>query len=257
LPLAARGAGGKREPATTAQQDPSHREGRDGKQSNPERTDASLLVSGEQGPLDFKNSEPRKRESDSGPVTEITLVHVADRLGRRAPARREGAGSIQAAVALVLAPGEAARLELLLIKRAEHPGDPWSGQMALPGGRRQPEDQDLLATVARETLEEVGVALPLDRLLGELDDLHPRTPLLPPVVVRPFVFGLSHRPAICASREVALHLWVPLGELASGLARVEVGIPGRDQRYPGYRVGDHVVWGMTERIITPFIELLK
>jgi len=190
-------------------------------------------------------------------VTEITLERVADRLARRSPERREDVGSIQAAVALVVAPGDSGCLELLLIKRAEHPGDPWSGQMALPGGRRDPEDQDLLATVARETREEVGVVLRPDRLLGELDDLHPRTPLLPPVVVRPFVFGLRHRPTVHASSEVALHVWVPLDELASGRTRSEVGIPGRDVRYPAYQVGAHVVWGMTERIITPFIELLK
>lgn len=190
-------------------------------------------------------------------VTQITLAHVADRLARRSPQRREDAGSIQAAVALVLAPGNSSRLELLLIKRAEHPGDPWSGQMALPGGRRDPADQDLLATVARETREEVGVALPPDRLLGELDDLHPRTPLLPPVVVRPFVFGLGHCPPVHPSGEVALHVWVPLDELASGRTRTEINIPGRDLRYPAYQVGAHLVWGMTERIITPFIELLK
>jgi len=191
-------------------------------------------------------------------VTGITLAHIADRLVRRSPERREGAGSIQAAVALVLAPGGGSgRLELLLIKRADHPGDPWSGQMALPGGRRHPEDPDLLATVVRETREEVGVALAPDRLLGELDDLHPRTPLLPPVVVRPFVFGLSHRPTVSANSEVALHVWVALDELAGGRTRTEITIPGRDQRYPAYRVGPHLVWGMTERIILPFIELLR
>lgn len=190
-------------------------------------------------------------------VTEITLARIADRLARRSPQRSEGAGSIQAAVALVLAPGDSRALELLLIKRAEHPSDPWSGQMALPGGRRDPDDQDLLATVARETREEVGVALPPDRLLGELDDLHPRTPLLPPVVVRPFVFGLPQRPLVHASGEVALHLWVSLDELASGRSRTEIEIPGRDHRFPAYGVGGHIVWGMTERIITPFIDLLK
>lgn len=190
-------------------------------------------------------------------VTGITLKHVGDRLARRSPERDAGAASIQAAVALVLAPGKSRQLELLLIKRADYEGDPWSGQMALPGGRRDPGDQDLLATVARETREEVGIALTPDRLLGELDDLHPRTPLLPPVVVRPFVFGLSHQPPVQPSSEVSLHLWVPLDDLASGRTRTEIDIPGRDRRYPAYRVGAHLVWGMTERIIAPFIELLK
>ena len=186
----------------------------------------------------------------------ITVDHIAARLVGRTPERRVEPGSIQAAVAMILAPGGPAGLELLLIKRAEHAGDPWSGQMALPGGRRDPEDRDLLATVTREAREEVGVTLSGQALLGELDDLHPRTPLLPPVVVRPFVFGLGQRPPVETSAEVALSVWVPLEELASGRTRTEIAVPGRDQRYPAYRVGRHVVWGMTERILTPFIELL-
>ncbi len=164
---------------------------------------------------------------------------------------------MQAAVALLLAPGASGDLELLLIKRAEHEGDPWSGQMALPGGRRDPGDADLLATATRETLEEVGIALRADWLLGELDDLRPGTRTLPPVVVRPYVFGLSGQPPVHPSGEVALHVWVRLEELASDRNRTEIQVPGRDQMYPAYRVGDHLVWGMTERIIMPLIELLK
>lgn len=194
-------------------------------------------------------------------VMSITLQQVRDRLGRHAPHRRleaaQEAGSIQAAVALLLAPGPSSGLDLLLIKRAEHLGDPWSGQMALPGGRRDPGDSDLLATVARETQEEVGIDLHPDWLLGELDDLRPRTPTLPPVVVRPFVFGLTGRLPVHPSSEVALHLWVGLEELASDRNRTEIRVPGRDQTYAAYRVGDHLVWGMTERIIMPFINLLR
>lgn len=190
-------------------------------------------------------------------MTAITLEGVRDRLRGHSPRRSQEAGSIQAAVALLLAPDVSGRLDLLLIKRAEHPGDPWSGQMALPGGRRDPGDLDLLATVARETREEVGIALGEGSLLGELDDLRPRTPTLPPVSVRPFVFGLAEQPPVHPSSEVALHLWVGLHDLASGRNRTEIRVPSRDQMFPAYRVGDHVVWGMTERIIMPFIELVK
>jgi 8-oxo-dGTP pyrophosphatase MutT (NUDIX family) len=158
-------------------------------------------------------------------------------------------------VALLLVPAPAG-LELLLIKRAEHPGDPWSGQMALPGGRKDPLDAHLLATVTRETCEEVGVELSPDRLLGELDDLQPRTRTLPPVMVRPFVFGLPARPEIRTSGEVALFLWVPLAQFSERRNRTEVPIPGRGM-FPGIAVGGQVVWGMTERIIVPFIELMK
>ena len=82
---------------------------------------------------------------------------------------------------------------ILLIRRAERTGDPWGGHMALPeaggGGRRS----DLLATVIRETDEEVGIPLAREHLAGTLDDVVPRTPVLPPMVVRPFAFSLPAR----------------------------------------------------------------
>src|SRR5690606_40974634 len=95
----------------------------------------------------------------------------------------------EAGVALVLRPRE--ELELLLIKRAEYESDPWSGHIALPGGQREPHDPDLVATAFRETGEETGV--PLSRtggLLGALDELHPRNPRLPSIVIAPFVVGV-------------------------------------------------------------------
>lgn len=185
----------------------------------------------------------------------VTLDVLRERLARRPPRRVEEPGTGEAAVALVLASGEP-RLELLLIKRADHPGDPWSGQMALPGGRRDPGDPNLLVTAIREAGEEVGVMLQPEHLLGELDDLRPRAVTLPPIVVRPFVFALPARPPVRPNVEVALHLWVSLDELvASRPGEIEIPIVGR--RLPAYLVGEHVVWGMTERILTPFFELAR
>src|SRR5262245_4891896 len=96
-------------------------------------------------------------------------------------------GMIAAAVSVILRDGDEG-LETLFIHRAVRVGDTWSGQIAFPGGRREPRDRDLLATAIRETHEEIGVDLASAERLGVLDDLHPRTPVLPPVVVRPFVF---------------------------------------------------------------------
>src|ERR1700680_3050243 len=81
----------------------------------------------------------------------------------------------RAAVALVLRQG-ARGLEILLIKRAEHMDDPWSGHVALPGGREEPADASLQETAVRETLEETGIDLARDgEVLGALDDLRPTT----------------------------------------------------------------------------------
>lgn len=160
-----------------------------------------------------------------------------------------------AAVALVLAPTPDGRPALLFIKRAEHPLDPWSGQMALPGGRHDRADPDLLATAMRETGEETGLALSPASLVGELDDLSPVSPHLPPLVVRPFVFSIPAAPPLHLSREVALHLWVPLDALRGHRTQETVQVKGLSLDVPGYRIGPHFIWGMTERIITPFLTL--
>jgi 8-oxo-dGTP pyrophosphatase MutT (NUDIX family) len=95
-----------------------------------------------------------------------------------------------AAVAAVLRVVEGT-VELLFIKRSEHEGDPWSGHMAFPGGRHEPHDASLEATACRETMEELSLDLSRGRLLGRLDDLAPRNPVLPPILIRPFV-AVSH-----------------------------------------------------------------
>ena len=150
-------------------------------------------------------------------------------------------------------------IEALFIKRAVRPGDPWSGQIAFPGGRREPTDADLLATAIRETHEEVGVELTGAMLLGALDDLQPRTPTLPPVIVRPFVFAVAVRPPLVVDEEVQRAFWIPFRRLAEpGLYReVTLTIRGQQQPFPAYDLGDDVIWGMTERILTPFVDILR
>ncbi|HET7599809.1 MAG TPA: NUDIX domain-containing protein [Gemmatimonadales bacterium] len=161
--------------------------------------------------------------------------------------------AIWAAVALVLVPDPDA---LLLIRRAERVGDPWSGQIGLPGGRRGPGDPDLVTTAIRETAEEVGLTLEPGRLIGTLDDVTPRTPTLPPVAVRPFVFGLRHRPQLRPNCEVAAASWVELARLSllDSRREVEVVIRGAARAVPAFVVDDLVVWGLTHRILDLFLK---
>ncbi len=167
---------------------------------------------------------------------------------------------IPAAVAVVLREGGDG-LEALFIHRAERSGDTWSGQIAFPGGRQEPGDPDLRATAIRETREEVGVDLATTELLAVLDDMHPRTPVLPPVVVRPFVFALADqpRPALILSAEVQDAFWASFGALAAPDARREVTIQlrGVTRVFPAFVLGNRTIWGLTERILTPLLTVVS
>jgi 8-oxo-dGTP pyrophosphatase MutT (NUDIX family) len=185
------------------------------------------------------------------------LARLKQRLAAHQPVADGGDASLLwAAVAVVLAPSPDA---VLLIRRAERAGDPWSGHMALPGGRRDPQDEDLIATAVRETFEEVGLRLDRTDLLGGLDDVVPRTPVLPPIAVRPFVFGLAERPPLTPNPEVAAVRWVHVDHLLHPetyhSARLE--IRGEPRDFPAYRVDEAIVWGMTERILTGLLAQLR
>jgi 8-oxo-dGTP pyrophosphatase MutT (NUDIX family) len=164
-----------------------------------------------------------------------------------------------AAVSLVLRAGS--DLEVLLIKRAEMEGDPWSGQMALPGGRRDRTDSTLLETAIRETLEETSVTLGDGLALGQMEPLEPATRRLPPITIFPFVFGVSPGTrAQVNSHEVDEVLWVPVGTLQRPETAGTVEIryrEGSTREFPCWRVGGRVVWGLTYRILTRFFEVTR
>jgi 8-oxo-dGTP pyrophosphatase MutT (NUDIX family) len=155
-------------------------------------------------------------------------------------------------VAVVLAPDPDA---ILLIRRAERSGDPWSGHIALPGGRRDPADPDLVATAIRETQEELGIQLTREDLAGGLDDVIPRSPVLPPIAVRPHVFILPAQPALVLNDEVASAQWVTIDYLLRPDTHhpVRLEIAGQSRQVQAYQVENGIVWGMTERILTGLI----
>lgn len=184
------------------------------------------------------------------------MAFPADPAGLRAALRgatsSELVRSRRAAVALVLR-GEDAELSVLLVRRSERPGDPWSGHMAFPGGHAEASDVDLLHTARRETREEVGLDLERAELLGTLNDVTPlRSSQL---AVRPFVFWLAEPRELRLSSEIAETLWVPLRDLAEPARRTsrEIEIAATPLRVPAYVVGGRVVWGMTLRLLDDFL----
>ncbi len=161
-----------------------------------------------------------------------------------------------AAILLVLREGDGGEPELLLIKRADADGDPWSGHIACPGGRMEASDRDLEVTAVRETREETGIDVAHEgRVLGHLDDLRPRSSFLPPIVIRPYVALVRAGVRILASREVASAFWVPLSALreqrAWSLGSVQAH--GTARHVSIFQHGEHTVWGLTERALRQFL----
>ena len=160
-----------------------------------------------------------------------------------------------AAVALLLKL-ENADLNVLFVKRVENLADPWSGQVALPGGKRDVADLSLMQTVVRETLEETSIDLSAGcRFLGVLTAL--RSKPRPGLMILPFVVLLEHEPSIRLNeKELEGFVWIPHGEIIRGKGSVEFSF-GEVQAFV---VGRMVIWGLTFRVLEDFsrtLELVK
>jgi len=161
--------------------------------------------------------------------------------------------------AVLIAITERAEPGVILTVRREHLRT-HAGQVAFPGGREETSDKSLMDTAIRETREETGIDLEGDgMILGTLDDLRPRTVRLPAIVVRPFVAILDAKAALELSSEVALAFWVPFGELARTDSWQSDTVFARGVQINArvFRHHDHIVWGMTERIMTRLLTLIE
>ena len=188
----------------------------------------------------------------------MRLERIRRRLTDHRPSLSEAdLGRSRAAVALVLYAPAPEPPELLFIERAQREGDPWSGQMAFPGGRWEPQDRDLATTAARETQEEVGLGL--GRAIARLDDFAgTRATGRHQVVVSPFVYALEKRPDLFPNPEVNATVWVPLPSLLDPGSRrkYEFGPPGAGGPFESIFYDPYTIWGLTHRILWNFFELL-
>lgn len=190
-------------------------------------------------------------------IPDARLRKLHDRLSSRSQHGSEPeplAGRTEAAVALILR--ASAELEVLLIKRARSERDPWSGHVALPGGRRDAEDANLTETAIRETAEETAVELSSSGWpLGRLERVVPSHPRLPPITIQPYVFGVPEGiEANADSAEVDAVLWVALPVLLDPqtLGTTTIQLPEGPTDFPCYRVDGHAIWGLTFGILSEF-----
>ena len=193
-------------------------------------------------------------------VPDARLRRLQDRLSRRPEAGTElepPEGYTEAAVSLIIR--ASAELDVLLIKRAQSERDPWSGHIALPGGRRDTGDANLSSTAIRETSEETGVELSTSGWsLGRLGRVVPSRSTLPPITISPYVFGVPENiEANADSAEVDRVLWMTLPVLLDPKTRgtTTILLPAGPEDFPCYWVDGHAIWGLTFRILSEFGEL--
>jgi len=164
----------------------------------------------------------------------------------------------RAAVTLILRPSDGrGGPEGLFVRRSEVAGDPWSGHVALPGGRREPDDADLLDTARRETLEETGLRLEREDYLGRLGEIHPLSKRLPSICVTPFVAWMAAHQEVRVNHELTGHVWVPVSALSDPAYRSTlVREPPSPRERPAIDFEGDVIWGLTLGIVEDFLAAL-
>lgn len=185
------------------------------------------------------------------------LERLSVRLEQRAPEQptESKEEATHAAVSLVLR--QRPEFDLLLIKRAHSDSDPWSGHIALPGGKQDATDANMLHTAVRETSEETGLQLDSKlHHLGGLEIAGPFTQRVPKLTVHPFVFAVpADAEAWVNSAEVETVLWVPISLLRAPESRgtTRIMLPGGPEAFPCFKVYGEIVWGLTFRILSDFL----
>ena len=166
----------------------------------------------------------------------------------------------RSAVAMILQVRQG-ELHILMIKRAEREGDPWSGHMAFPGGRMDKVDAHGYAVAVRETEEEVGLSLgPQDQCIGRLTDLNAR-----PhrgtfgMAVSPFVFRLEREVQFTPNYEVAEVVWVPLEFLLDTDNREQMvwRYKGVEIPMPCYLYEERRIWGLSLMMLDELMDLIE
>jgi 8-oxo-dGTP pyrophosphatase MutT (NUDIX family) len=194
-------------------------------------------------------------------MTDAKIRRIRQTLARYQPPPAPLEASTRAAVALLLQPRRD-DLHVLFIHRAHHPQDPWSGHMAFPGGRQDPEDPNLHVTIHRETKEEVGIDLNHHgEYLGRLAEEQAMARGRPiSMTVAPFVYLVAPEASLAPDPvEVQDTIWVPLSFLQQDGVEKIVSRPvpgGAAVKVPAVVYGGKTIWGLTYRVLRGFLELI-
>ena len=138
---------------------------------------------------------------------------------------------------------------VLLLRRPQHPLDPWSGHFSFPGGRKSSSDKDLLQTCLRETYEESGIVLQEDKLSAvmPLAKVGNRTAFS--MLVQPFLFHLNSRPEVCLdTQEIQSSSWLETRLFRKKSLHIEAEVLPK-LNFPAFPYGDYFIWGFTYNLL--------
>ena len=146
-------------------------------------------------------------------------------------------------------------VKLVFTKRVEYDGI-HSGQVSFPGGKAEPSDQDLSFTALRETHEEIGLESKDIHIIGTLSDLYVAPSNF---IIRPFVAIYEGEPRFVRDPvEVAEIFSVPLSDLihyGNEINHTIIYRTGAEIEVPGFKFGQHLIWGATAMILSEFLDL--
>ncbi|MEM7331337.1 MAG: CoA pyrophosphatase [Chloroflexota bacterium] len=161
-----------------------------------------------------------------------------------------------AAVAMIFSDNQG-ELNLCFGLRATYEGDPWSGDMAFPGGKSEPGDQTFHQVAQRETMEEIGFLLKEAELVGGLDPMTLSNKKRVDLILKPMIYVLNRTPPpFQISSELEKAFWIPVSHLWQTANWKKQHVQWRDQWYPGIQFDDQVIWGLTLRILMDFSQQL-
>ena len=186
----------------------------------------------------------------------LTLEQITKRLADYHPPELNSDLERRAAVAMLLRDNDG-DAEILLIKRAEHDEDPWSGDLGFPGGRIEESDPTPRAAAERETWEEVGLQLTEDNYFGQSDSL---TGAYLSVHVSCFVYQVAMDAEFKLNGEVVELFWIPFKILLESQRNQQLTFfyRGRNRKHPVIKLDEwssRPLWGITYRLIDSFLGL--
>ena len=186
----------------------------------------------------------------------LTLEQIEKHLANYQPLELDSNVERQAAVAMLLRENNGT-VEILLIKRAEHDKDPWSGDLGFPGGQIEVTDSSPRAAAERETWEEIGLQLKKENYLGQSDSL---TGAYLSIHISCFVYRVDINTEFKLNGEVVSLFWIPIGTLLEPQRNqlLTFFYRGRDRQHPVIMLDEwssRPLWGITYRLISNFLNL--